>query len=393
MGIIMSKVAGMPVVKNIFIVVLCILLPTSVGSAQPPEFGAGFRASRILGSYPNRQFPSAAYWFDVAAKMSMKFSGAVPSGIWIVSLYQENGITQFNFPAPGTIPFVTSVGTDYNEQYLSMFDTSGVKIWLQVEPGEADMDTLIGLVMSRYKHHPCVVGFGIDVEWYRNNAKVTDSSAARWEQHVKSYGPQYSLFLKHYGQSWMPPNYRGAIMFVDDSQGFTGLNSGNIAMVSEFTSWGTKFSPNAVGFQFGYAIDSSWWKQYPDPAKTIGDALISNIPNTAALFWVDFTVIKVFPPTLVQESGRAPDGFFLSHNFPNPFNPSTAITYTVPRRAVVTITIYDALGRETALLVNAAKEKGKYSVQWNAGNAAGGLYFVRMVSGNFSMTEKVLFVK
>ncbi|MFA6540921.1 MAG: T9SS type A sorting domain-containing protein [Bacteroidota bacterium] len=389
----MKRITGTQMIKKLFFGTLFVFVLTSVGTSQPPAFGAGFRASRILGSYPNRQFPSAAYWSGVATKMSMKFPGAVPSGIWIVSLYQDNGMTQFNFPVSGTIPFVTSVGTDYNESYLSMFDTSGVKIWLQVEPGEADMDTLIGLVLSRYKQHPCVVGFGIDVEWYRNNAKVTDSSAARWEQHVKSYGSQFSLFLKHYGQSWMPPNYRGSIMFVDDSQGFTGLYSGNIAMVSEFKSWGAKFSPNAAGFQFGYAVDSSWWKQYPDPAKTIGDALRANIPTAAALFWVDFTVIKVFPPTLVQESGIVLDGFFLSHNFPNPFNPSTTISYTVPRSAVVTITIYDVLGRERETLVNAEKEKGKYSVEWNAGDAAGGMYVVRMVSGNLSMTEKILLVK
>jgi hypothetical protein len=88
----------------------------------------------------------------------------------------------------------------------------------------------------------------------------------------------------------MPPLYRGSILFIDDSQQFSSLNE----MVNEFSDWGSWFSPNSVAFQFGYQPDSSWWHQYKDPAKTIGDAILATIPNTEGLFWVDFTITQIF---------------------------------------------------------------------------------------------------
>ena len=358
---------------------------------------AGFRASRVLQSYPNRQFPSADYWISVGNRMSQKFSGASPVGIWIVSLYQNSNITQFNFPSDGkSYPFIQFISSDQNESYLSRFDSAGVNVWLQVEPGGAGMDTLIDLVLNRYKQHSCVKGFGVDVEWFyaatnSGGRKVTDSMAQRWEQKVKSIDSTYTLFLKHYGQSWMPPIYRGTILFVDDSQEFT---SGLTQMVSEFKSWGAKFSPNKVVFQFGYPKDSTWWKLYADPPKTIGDALLANVPNTYGLFWVDFTVVRVFPVLQVREASLVlPDEFLLEQNYPNPFNPITDLRFTIADLRFVTLRIYDVLGREAITLVNERLNPGSYTERWDAGNFPSGVYLCRLQVDNMSKVIKLVLVK
>ena len=90
----------------------------------------------------------------------------------------------------------------------------------------------------------------------------------------------------------LPPTLREGLLFVDDSQTFDSLDK----MVAEFAEWGKYFSPAPVGFQFGYPADRVWWGKFADPPKTIGEAILSAVPNTTGLYWVDFTALDVFPP-------------------------------------------------------------------------------------------------
>ncbi len=80
-------------------------------------------------------------------------------------------------------------------------------------------------------------------------------------------------------------------------------------------------------------------------------------------------------------------------NYPNPFNPTTTINYTLPKDAKVLIKVYDILGREIETLVNDFKTAGKYSVNFNAGNLASGLYFYSITAGNFHQTKKMILTK
>lgn len=90
----------------------------------------------------------------------------------------------------------------------------------------------------------------------------------------------------------MPPTVREGILFVDDSQILPSLD----AMIREFADWGRTFAPAPVAFQFGYSSDRPWWRHLDDPAREIGDRVLEAIPNTEGLYWVDFTVLEVFPP-------------------------------------------------------------------------------------------------
>lgn len=360
---------------------------------------AGFRASRILNSYPNNQFPSADYWVSTGRLMAGKFPSANPASIWIVSLYISNGVTQLNFPNPGgSYPYINFISTDQNESYLTRFDQEGFKVWLQVEPGAASIDTLIHLVLNRYKHHPCVKGFGVDVEWYLANLysggkKVTNEEAQRWEQKVKSIDTSYTLFLKHYGQSWMPPNYRGQILFVDDSQDFNFSSNPFNAMVNEFKSWGQKFSPNKVAFQYGYKADTTWWKKLNDPPATIGNALIANIPNCYGLFWVDFTITQVFPITSINDNIITENSFELFQNYPNPFNSSTTIRYKIESTGLVKLKVFNVLGKEVATLVDEVKKPGIYEETFNSSNLSTGILFYRLQTSSSNITKKFILQK
>ncbi len=88
-----------------------------------------------------------------------------------------------------------------------------------------------------------------------------------------------------------------------------------------------------------------------------------------------------------------PNVFELAQNYPNPFNPVTKINFQVPRQEMVTLRVYDMLGREVALLVNEVKMPGYYSVEFNAGNLSSGVYTYRMTAGTFDKTMRMVIIK
>lgn len=80
-------------------------------------------------------------------------------------------------------------------------------------------------------------------------------------------------------------------------------------------------------------------------------------------------------------------------NYPNPFNPSTIVKYSIPKQGNVKIIIYDALGREVALLVNEEKAAGNYTAEFNAANLSSGIYFYQIRSGDYIQTKKMLLLR
>jgi len=83
----------------------------------------------------------------------------------------------------------------------------------------------------------------------------------------------------------------------------------------------------------------------------------------------------------------------LSQNYPNPFNPSTTIEYNIPEQSMVTVTIYDVVGREIEQIYSGEQAAGTYSVQWNAANYASGIYFYKLAANNFVQVKKMLLLK
>jgi tetratricopeptide (TPR) repeat protein len=79
--------------------------------------------------------------------------------------------------------------------------------------------------------------------------------------------------------------------------------------------------------------------------------------------------------------------------YPNPFNPSTKITYSIPERGNVILKVYDILGREIVQLVNEVKESGNYQVNFDGSNLNSGVYFYTIESGKYKASKKLLLVK
>jgi hypothetical protein len=96
---------------------------------------------------------------------------------------------------------------------------------------------------------------------------------------------------------------------------------------------------------------------------------------------------------VASQQNDLPNAFRLEQNYPNPFNPTTNITYSIPKAGFVSLKVFDMLGREVAELVDETKQPGRYSITWDAGVMASGIYFYKLTSGEFRSTKKMVLIK
>jgi hypothetical protein len=94
-----------------------------------------------------------------------------------------------------------------------------------------------------------------------------------------------------------------------------------------------------------------------------------------------------------EVSIAVPKVFALSQNFPNPFNPSTMISFDLPVKSFVSLKVFDLIGREVASIVSEEMSAGNYTRQWNAANMSSGIYFYRLQAGSFSETKKLVLLR
>ena len=137
----------------------------------------------------------------------------------------------------------------------------------------------------------------------------------------------------------------------------------------------------------GYAING-----------TVGQPCIGVVSNASyeirsgighdihGVLWTD--VLEDF-----EQVSTLPSTFSLSQNYPNPFNPTTTITFALPRRSQVSLTLYNILGQTVATLVDEKLSAGEYEVTLNGNGLSSGVYFYRIVAGDFVQGKKLVLLK
>ncbi|HQF43544.1 MAG TPA: T9SS type A sorting domain-containing protein, partial [Ignavibacteriaceae bacterium] len=94
-----------------------------------------------------------------------------------------------------------------------------------------------------------------------------------------------------------------------------------------------------------------------------------------------------------KDDNNIPTEYFLSQNFPNPFNPSTKINFSIPQEEFVSLKIFNSLGEEIAELVNETKPAGNYSVSFDASGLSSGVYIYRLSTGASVQMKKMILNK
>lgn len=266
---------------------------------------AGIRISTYgMRSFGKDSFPSETEMAGFATNMASCYEGSTGAYILIVGTMSGDDTCALAFPVSGNYDYIYGGSkNDRYESYLDECDKQGIDVWLQVEPGYADLVTLADLVMKQYSHHSCVKGFGIDVEWHKpiegtdEGTKLSDSDAKKVLAKVRSYNPEYTVFVKHWMTRQLPSNMEGFI-YVNDSQQFGDMNE----VVEDFSQWAAYYAPQPVMFQIGYNADKWIWNgtdYKTNPARLFGQAIVDgcNSGNDVGIIWVDFTLPEVIYKT------------------------------------------------------------------------------------------------
>jgi hypothetical protein len=148
-------------------------------------------------------------------------------------------------------------------------------------------------------------------------------------------------------------------------------------------------------------FDGQHWTVYNEytsglPDSWVGSIAIDKLGNK----WIGtnrglsvFREDGVILSDVKKDNSSIPETFSLSQNYPNPFNPSTTISYSIPESRIVTLKIYDMLGKEVTSLLNEYKEAGTHSLQFNASSLSSGIYIYTIQAGEFRDSKKLVLLK
>jgi photosystem II stability/assembly factor-like uncharacterized protein len=109
--------------------------------------------------------------------------------------------------------------------------------------------------------------------------------------------------------------------------------------------------------------------------------------------WSSVWYFYVEPDGIISSGNVIPKEYKLYQNYPNPFNPSTKIKFDVAASDNISLRIYNSLGQTVEYVFKGNLSAGAYTFNWNAKNLNSGIYFIRMESGNYSFTKRMLLIK
>ncbi|MCX6157034.1 MAG: YCF48-related protein [Ignavibacteriae bacterium] len=199
---------------------------------------------------------------------------------------------------------------------------------------------------------------------YRHNIIKTTNGGIDWvtQMEQSSAGGLYSLYFINPNTGWAVGDYYAATntsTYYTTNGGTNWVNTNGILTGGRLNR--VKINNSPVGYVAGQS--QSFY-------KTINAGGLTSI-NTI----------------------ESPLKYSLSQNYPNPFNPVTNINFSLPKQEMVSLKIYDVLGREVRTLVNEVKSAGHFSVDFNASEFSSGVYFYRLESEGFSNIKRMLLIK
>ncbi len=245
---------------------------------------------------------------------------------------------------------------------------------------------------------------------------------------VKINNNEYIWYTSNGGTTWIPAlghSYPIQDMFFQNP--FTGFAIIAVGPYSYYlcktysggypwSSWGFDIPPNPITLNaicfydsfIGYAVGSSGqiicttnggtvWTYQNSGTTNYLNSILFVAPNTGFAVGNGGMILKTTdggnPVGLQSLSNELPLHYGLSQNYPNPFNPSTKIKFDISKSSNAEIKIYNILGNEVADLMHEQLNPGSYEVEWDASSFASGLYFYKLVAGDFVETKKMVLLK
>lgn len=160
------------------------------------------------------------------------------------------------------------------------------------------------------------------------------------------------------------------------------LDEDNFKLISNYNDDFSVTDEDALGMQLEFDAG----RNYKEAKFESGIALISQIANKENLSGFQ-------KKTNQDDKEQTTESYFKAKNYPNPFNPTTTISFTLQEASNVTITVYDRLGREVTDLLNSSLSAGYHTVEFNAAAMPSGIYFYRIKTPDRTEVRKMLLSK
>lgn len=221
---------------------------------------------------------------------------------------------------------------------------------------------------------------------YENTDSIYFSSISAKGMGSITIGAYNDIAFRHYTNLQIPVELTS----------FTAQNADGKILLS----WNTATETNNRGFEIQKSFNNKDWLDIgfisgsgtsTEPAAY---SFTDNYPSRGTLYYrlrqIDYDGRAEI---LQQIEVPFETAYELEQNYPNPFNPVTEISYSIPYTGKVALIVYDALGREVAVLVNREQTPGRYTVSFDASAFASGIYFYKLQTGNFRAVQKMVLLR
>ncbi len=345
--------------------------------------------------------PFSAYFFDF---YNYVIVGTIPGYFagWVV-LINSTVQTHYYFTSNMTyLVFPTTDWIDINTGYVGGYDFgpggSGGRVfrttnkgtnWTEITPpGYIEyvyslkfLNVNTGYVLSYYLFKTTNMG---DNWTSLHNAAMShttrDMSVINEDTIYLAGGPDKIIMTTNGGINWIfrNPGMNIAVNKIRFINSKTGWICGDGGLIMKTTNAGI-----------------NWQNQYTGTTKSIRDLYVLN----ENYLWASGDSGVVLRTTtsgatfINNNTIEKPDKYELYQNYPNPFNPVTNIQFTIPKSGLVSLKVYDVLGREVKNIVNEFKQAGSYIVSFDGSELSSGIYFYRLEAGDFVQVKRMVLVK
>jgi photosystem II stability/assembly factor-like uncharacterized protein len=255
------------------------------------------------------------------------------------------------------------------------------------------------------------------------NTSGTYNNAA-WFQGTQiwfeSVGQSQMLYSSNMGVNWVTQTLTlseiAATCFVSPTVGMaggSGTSPGLLKTTNSGTNWSAITSPYTTSVAGIVGAGTTWWiaQQGTSISKSTNDGAnwttdytgtgtiihMTKSRSGATIWAVKSTgaITRFGQPIsgINTISNTTPESYSLSQNYPNPFNPVTKIDFSLPKSGLVTLKVYDILGKEVATLVNEVKTSGIYSYEFDGALLSSGVYFYKIETNGFTDIKKMMLIK
>jgi hypothetical protein len=260
--------------------------------------------------------------------------------------------------------------------YIEKYNTNGDTVWTRTydESGRNDeltaltVDNLGNLIATGESYSP-------STGTQTSTVKFSSSGAKLWRRFFAMQGPN-------------PTAIPGDVKCDPSGNVYVGGAGGAFYLV--------KYTHDGIGMGLGLFSNSISGNNAVSGVIPAGNEIFisGRIRNQSGSNSFNSVIMKFSDiPTSIQGNIQIPTDYKLEQNFPNPFNPTTTINFSIPLSSYVNLSVYDLAGRKVEELINRELNFGGHNVLFDASNLSSGIYFYKLESGSFSQTRKMILIK